>query len=287
MSERKVLNKYFPPDFDPSLIPRRKQPKNSQQVVRLMAPFSMRCNTCGEYIYKGKKFNARKETVEGEDYFGIKIFRFYIKCTLCSAEITFKTDPKNTDYAAEHGASRNFEPWREEKAVEEEDKLARLEEEENNPMKALENRQVDAKREMDVLDALQDIRARNARNERVGQSVDLAARVRVEDVLQEEDEEKRRAEEEDERLVREVFAKIPAASGSGSASRSPEGGVSAAPTVTVKRKADDVEPDLESLLPEETRQMISSTKTATRLPPVKKKTNSLGIKIVKKPKVKA
>ncbi len=36
-----VLNKYFPPDFDPSLIPRRRQPKNSQQVVRLMAPFSM------------------------------------------------------------------------------------------------------------------------------------------------------------------------------------------------------------------------------------------------------
>ena len=44
-----------------------------------MAPFSMRCNTCGEYIYKGKKFNARKETVQGEDYYGIKIFRFYIK----------------------------------------------------------------------------------------------------------------------------------------------------------------------------------------------------------------
>jgi hypothetical protein len=31
----------FSPDFDPSLIPRRKQPKNAQQVVRLMAPFSM------------------------------------------------------------------------------------------------------------------------------------------------------------------------------------------------------------------------------------------------------
>jgi hypothetical protein len=29
--------------------------------------------TCGEYIYKGKKFNARKETVMGEDYYGIKV----------------------------------------------------------------------------------------------------------------------------------------------------------------------------------------------------------------------
>jgi len=57
MSERKVLNKYFPPDFDPALIPRRKQPKDLQHKVRLMTPFSMRCNTCGEgeYIYKGKK----------------------------------------------------------------------------------------------------------------------------------------------------------------------------------------------------------------------------------------
>jgi len=38
----------------------------------------------------------------------------------------FKTDPKNTDYAAEHGASRNFEPWREVTIVEEEDRLAKL-----------------------------------------------------------------------------------------------------------------------------------------------------------------
>ena len=82
MSERKVLTKYYPPDFDPSKITRQRGPKQTGpkvQTVRLMAPFSMRCNTCGEYIYKGKKFNARKETVEGEDYHGIKIFRFYIK----------------------------------------------------------------------------------------------------------------------------------------------------------------------------------------------------------------
>jgi hypothetical protein len=206
MAERKVLNKYYPPDFDPSKIPRQRGVKSKQQVVRLMAPFSMRCNTCGEYIYKGKKFNARKETVEGDDYYGIKIFRFYIKCTLCSAEITFKTDPKNTDYLAEHGASRNFEPWRDEKAVEEEDRLARLEDEENNPMRALENRTTDSKREMDILDALQDIRARNARNERVGEDKLQKLFEPIEEP-DEEELERRKADEEDEALVRQVFSK--------------------------------------------------------------------------------
>ncbi|KAM6500790.1 CWC16 protein [Amanita muscaria] len=272
MSERKVLNKYFPPDFDPDLIPRRKQPKNSQQVVRLMAPFSMRCNTCGEYIYKGKKFNARKETVDGEDYYGIKIFRFYIKCTLCSAEITFKTDPKNTDYAAEHGASRNFEPWREERIIEEEDRLAKLEEEENNPMKVLENRTIDSKREMDILDALQDIRARNARNERVGQTVDLRERISREEIEHEEDIERKRLEDEDEKQIKAVFATVN------------NGGGSTQEYITVKRKANEEEPALHSLLPESTRALIGTQKGVAH-PTKKLKTDtkaSLGIKVVRR-----
>ncbi|KEP53596.1 coiled-coil protein [Rhizoctonia solani 123E] len=298
MAERKVLNKYYPPDFDPSKIPRRSGPKNSQQVVRLMAPFSMRCNTCGEFIYKGKKFNARKETVEGETYYGIRIFRFYIKCTLCSAEITFKTDPKNTDYLAEHGAQRNFEPWREESAVEEEDRLARLEEEENNPMKALENRTVDSKREMDILDALQDIRARNARNERVGVSdVEKALQARIE--VDPEEEKRRIEDEEDEKLVREVFAKIPVStegagpSGSGSksendGSQSPEPDTPATSeptTITVKRKAGDIAPDLKSLLSESHRAMVA--KPAAAPPPAKKRRNDLAGLLGVKPKGKA
>ncbi|KAK4698498.1 hypothetical protein P7C70_g7777, partial [Phenoliferia sp. Uapishka_3] len=242
MSERKVLNKYYPPNFDPSLIPRRKMGKDKQQVVRLMAPFSMRCayvnpalqhqrnrnadsnhmrfhSTCGEYIYKGKKFNARKETVDGEDYYGIKIFRFYIKCTQCSAEITFKTDPKNTDYVAEHGAARNFEPWRDTSAIDpEEDKLARMEEEENNPMAALENKAVDSKREMDILDALQELKTRNARLERAGKEAPEKFLDRVSSGVEVGDRElskkltafeeaKKKAEEEDEEEVRKVFGR--------------------------------------------------------------------------------
>ena len=205
--------------------------------------------------------------------------------TLCSAEITFKTDPKNTDYTAEHGASRNFEPWREEKAVEEEDRLAKLEAEENNPMKVLENRTIDSKREMDVLDALHDIRARNARNERVGQSDDLIGRIGREDVINPEDEQRRKEEEEDERLVREVFSKV-SVPGAGPSHTSGEDGeeTPASTVVTVKRKADDVEPDLKSLLPENTRIMVNTISAS--LQPAKKKkadnSKSLGIKLVKK-----
>ncbi|KAF9519879.1 hypothetical protein BS47DRAFT_1374929 [Hydnum rufescens UP504] len=285
MSERKVLNKYYPPDFDPSKIPRRSGPKNAQQVVRLMAPFSMRCNTCGEYIYKGKKFNARKETVEGEDYYGIRIFRFYIKCTLCSAEITFKTDPKNTDYAAEHGASRNFEPWREVTIVEEEDRLAKLEEEENNPMKVLENRTTDSKREMDILDALQDIRARNARNERMAgtDAANEALDARIE-ILDEEELRKKQEEEEDEAIVRQIFSKIPDPSTSHEEDTKPT--VSTPSTITIKRKADFLEPEFGALVAEAAKAAMPKS----ALPTKKKKADlasALGIKRPSKSKAKA
>jgi len=172
MSERKVLTKYYPPDFDPSKIERRRGPKQTgpkQQTVRLMAPFSMRCTSCGEYVYKGRKFNARKETTD-EKYYAITIFRFYIKCTRCSGEITFKTDPKNMDYTCERGAKRNFEPWREAKLAEEteEEMLDRLEREEaeRDPMKDLEKKTNDARTEMAVADALDEVRMRNAMRER-------------------------------------------------------------------------------------------------------------------------
>ena len=193
--------------------------------------------------------------------------------TLCSAEITFKTDPRNTDYAAEHGASRNFEPWREEKIVEEEDRLAKLEEEENNPMKVLENRTIDSKREMDILDALQDIRARNARNERVGQTIDLMARISKDEIESEEEVERRKLEEEDEKRIREVFSQVSVPSTTDTTG-----------CMTIKRKADEEEPPLHSLLPESTRALIN-TKIRVVQPAKKPRVGAkmaLGIKVKKK-----
>uniref|UniRef100_A0A3B5ASJ8 Splicing factor YJU2 n=1 Tax=Stegastes partitus TaxID=144197 RepID=A0A3B5ASJ8_9TELE len=199
MSERKVLNKYYPPDFDPSKIPKLKLPKDRQYVVRLMAPFNMRCKTCGEYIYKGKKFNARKETVQNELYMGLPIFRFYIKCTRCLAEITFKTDPENTDYAMEHGATRNFQA---EKLIEEEEKRIqeeREEEELNNPMKVLENRTKDSKMEMEVLENLQELKELNQRQAQVDYEGMISQYREL------EKREKEREKEEDERETKEML----------------------------------------------------------------------------------
>ena len=167
MGERKVLNFYVAPDFDASIIPRQKRDKTKLIEVRTMLPFSMRCNTCGEYMYRGKKFNSRKEDMPGEDYMGIRKFRFYIKCSVCSAEITFCTDPKNSDYECESGALRNFEMWRENDKIIEEDENVRKEEDKIDAMKALENRTLDSKVEMDVLDALDEIQAINQRHEKV------------------------------------------------------------------------------------------------------------------------
>lgn len=236
MSERKVLQvgclfpqvfgrtnacadpfpqKYFPPDWDPREISRRKGPKQSGpkiQTVRIMAPFSMKCMSCGEFIYKGRKFNSRKETPLDSKYLGIQIFNFHIKCTRCSAEITFRTDPKNADYAMVSGAVRNMEPWRNRQAEEEtvEERLDRLEreeaeaagEEEKDAMADLEAKNVDARREMAAADALDEIRQRNARIHRSEkEGMDYA-----DAILRPEDEEHRRQDNEDKEAARQAFA---------------------------------------------------------------------------------
>ncbi|KAF7189894.1 Splicing factor YJU2 [Pseudocercospora fuligena] len=256
MSERKVLSKYYPPDFDPSKLERRRGPKQTGpkvQTVRLMAPFSMKCTSCGEFIYKGRKFNARKETTD-EKYYNITILRFYIRCTRCSAEITFKTDPKNMDYTCERGAKRNFEVWREAKLAEEteEERLDRIqkEEDERDAMKDLEKKTLDAKTEMQIADALDDIRHRNAARARAEK--DGFSTAPVEPTV---DEEKERIERDLEEQARMAFQ-------SSTGER-------------VRRLGDELEEDDSTLMPPPAiptfQRTMKSKKDPKALPGIKKK----------------
>lgn len=166
MAERKVLVKYYPPDFNPERLIRNQKQTDRQDNVRMMLPFSLKCYTCGNYLYIGTKFNMRKETCD-EEYLGIPIYRFYMKCTYCYSEITIKTDPKNHDYVCEHGGSRNYEAWRDAREAEHRMAAIREDEEKGNAMKFLENRTKDSKREMDILDALDEIRNMSRQNAKV------------------------------------------------------------------------------------------------------------------------
>lgn len=125
--------------------------------------------------------------------------------------------------------------------VEEEDRLAKLEEEENNPMKVLENRTTDSKREMEILDALQDIRARNARHERVavGSAAEVALDARIEPAVDEEELKRIQEEEEDDAIVWQYFSKVAGPVPSSSRSNTESGAGSSSSTVAAHNSAGD------------------------------------------------
>ena len=124
------------------------------------------------------------------------------------------------DYECERGAKRNFEVWRNKdgegegrKLETEEEMLERLEAEEaerGGAMEALEGKVADARQEMAIADALDEIRTRNARilraegkgEEGVGGALDAAEKVR-----REMEVERARIEREDEEAARRAFGR--------------------------------------------------------------------------------
>lgn len=202
-----MLNKYIPADFDPSLVPKGKKlsSKDGTVPVRMMLPFSAQCSTCQTFLYRGRKFNSKKEPMGGPNgtYLGITRWRFYIKCTHCSRPVTFLTDPKNADYEMESGATRNYEIQKDKAATEEEADAEKVEEEKLDPMKALENRVLESQQEVAAMDQLEEIKAMNARH------VKLLAGKSRDAIVQNIDHEDSNAKEielsvEDEALVKSI-----------------------------------------------------------------------------------
>jgi len=208
MAERKVLNKYYPPDFDPAKI-RRFEKKTARKIsnVRMMLPMSVRCYTCGNYMYLGTKFNMKVEAVTEDDYLGIKVHRFYFKCTRCYGQISFKTDPKNHDYVSEWGASKNHQPWKDMLMAEEEYKEMKKNEMKEDAMKSLEYRTEASRREMDILDAVDQVKNLN-RREGVLNHEELAGKAIKDDTQDFEKEVEKLYENRKKNIRIDDFAKL-------------------------------------------------------------------------------
>ena len=234
MGERKAIQYYHDPDFDPQRVPKSKKPKLNRTEVRLMLPFSIRCSSCGDFLYQGRKFNAQKEDVVGDTYLGIKKYRFLIKCGTCTNRIAFKTDPKNHDYEMDFGGTRNFELWREKKELQEQADEEKAEEA-KDAIKALETKTMDTKMEMEILDGLHDLQQRNRRLEIANAKADPAL------ILQriEENERSRAAAEggaeaADPEELREEDEALLRATVFGSSSRPPQRRAAPTPAATGK-----------------------------------------------------
>ncbi|KAJ8263846.1 hypothetical protein GJAV_G00142000 [Gymnothorax javanicus] len=122
MGERKGVNKYYPPDFDPAKHgslngyrnshPLRERARKLSQgilIIRFEMPYNIWCDGCKNHIGMGVRYNAEKKKVG--NYYTTPIYRFRMKCHLCVNYIEMQTDPASCDYVIVSGASRKEERW--------------------------------------------------------------------------------------------------------------------------------------------------------------------------------
>ncbi|KAH3675452.1 hypothetical protein WICMUC_002741 [Wickerhamomyces mucosus] len=224
MSERKAINKYYPPDFDPSKVSKKnkkvKKGFASMPTIRLMTPFSMICLSCNEWISKSRKFNARKETTS-ETYLGMKIVRLHIRCPKCATEIIFRTDPKSADFVVENGAKRAYDKEKKNQLLKEEsleETMARLEEEETQArekelakdkkrtsLEELEKKLNDIKRQQDMNDEIDILHQKSTRINETLNNHDLREAIKDRQRILYL-ERQRLQEEEDEKEAAEAFS---------------------------------------------------------------------------------
>ncbi|TRY97832.1 hypothetical protein DNTS_014964 [Danionella cerebrum] len=120
--ERKGVNKYYPPDFDPAkhgsingywkTHPLRERARKLSQgilIIRFEMPYNIWCDGCKNHIGMGVRYNAEKKKVG--NYYTTPIYRFRMKCHLCVNYIEMQTDPATCDYVIVSGAQRKEERW--------------------------------------------------------------------------------------------------------------------------------------------------------------------------------
>lgn len=175
MAERKVQSKHIPADYDHRVLKhlKSKEPKQrksagqAKETVRLMLPFNVCCAKCNQYMYRGRKFNAKKEVSSDNAYLGTKLLLFHVKCEHCSNPIVFRTDPESSGFAMVSGARENktsegrFNPLA--GVVEKAD--AQVEQQQQDAMAALEARAMETRLEMEKITELTLAMQRSAQRE--------------------------------------------------------------------------------------------------------------------------
>lgn len=217
MADGKVMQKYYPPDFDPEALrknkdiiravqrersgKRRRGPRMME--MRMMFPFTLQCENCKDFVYVGTKFNSKVERVRGEDYLGIAIWRFYGRCPHCRHQLILRTDPKNTDYVLESGGTRTYDSNRDVNLAEEALKAAREQEVEGDAVKALEIKSYSTAEELRTIEALDELRKINRRlMNRPDELSDMVLAKMNEQIKIKEDLE----DEEDAKIFRRMFS---------------------------------------------------------------------------------
>lgn len=211
----KIEMSYMAPDFDPKKIP-KKHKQNVQKwkkskderadfelsnhmQIRTMAPFNIRCATCGHYTNKGTKIQANVDKFPGMTYLDkIVIWRFHVRCPICRGVICFRTDPENQDYDIVSGGTRSFRSAYVRAREEAEDDRLENEMLENDPMKVLEDRTFASKKELEDVEMVEDLMdkrrnptqtdSRNVVDRREVSEVTLAKRLITDRLKRDEDE---------------------------------------------------------------------------------------------------
>ncbi|KAK3805602.1 MAG: CWC16 protein, partial [Benniella sp.] len=121
MADRKAINKYYPPDWDPSKgsintyvgqHPLRDRARKLDQgilIVRFELPYNIWCNGCNNPIGMGVRYNAEKKKIG--NYYSTPILSFRMKCHLCDNWFEIQTDPKNAVYVVTAGARKKVEDF--------------------------------------------------------------------------------------------------------------------------------------------------------------------------------
>lgn len=118
MADRRAVNKYYPPDWDPSkgsintlrnshpLRHRAKKLNEGILVVRFEMPFNIWCLKCENHIGVGVRYNAEKSRTGS--YYSSPIFKFKMKCHLCDNHFEIQSDPAKFDYNIISGARKQI-----------------------------------------------------------------------------------------------------------------------------------------------------------------------------------